>query len=100
MDYAACLTHLMMAGELGGNAARLWHSEILEPVDCGPAQQADLALPQVVGGRKIRPISLAEAWVKLADKAGVAAGAAQFRAALEPRQLGAGYPDGVVGRRN
>ena len=44
----------------------------------------------------MRPTSLAESWVKLADKIAVTAGAAQFRATVEPTQLGAGYPEGVV----
>ena len=50
----------------------------------------------MVAGRKVRPISLAEAWVKLADKIAVGSGAKNFRAQIEPVQLGAGYPDGVV----
>ena len=59
-------------------------------------RNSDIGLPQVVAGRKIRPISLAEAWIKLADKVAVAVGAASFRSKVEPQQLGAGHPDGVV----
>ena len=50
----------------------------------------------MVAGRKVRPISLAESWDKLADKVAVASGAKAFRAQIEPVQLEAGYPDGVV----
>ena len=53
-------------------------------------------MPHTVAGLKVRPISLAETWVKLADKIAATAGSAGFRAKVEPIQLGAGYPDGVV----
>ena len=86
----------MVSGDLNSEIASLWNAEILEPVDCGLAPECDVGLAQVVAGRKVRPISLAEAWIKLADKIAVAFGAKNFRAQIEPVQLGAGYPDGVV----
>ena len=41
MDVFAAIVHIMVSGEIAGAAAVLWNAEILEPVDCGPAPDAD-----------------------------------------------------------
>eukprot|EP00972_Heterocapsa_arctica_P044419 6558617-Heterocapsa_arctica.AAC.1 len=84
---------LVAAGRITGRAADLWNAAVLEPVDCGEAVQED---PAARPKRKLRPIGLSEALVKLAECICIDAAMAGIRAAIEPVQLGCGTPDGVV----
>ena len=71
--------------------SELWQAAVLEPVDQGESSDPDAAR-----GRKLRPIGLSEALVKLAENAKLDEDMPALRAVLEPAQLGAGTPDGVA----
>ncbi|CAK0795081.1 unnamed protein product [Prorocentrum cordatum] len=69
----------------------LWTAACVTPVDCdwarvGPGQPAQ---------RKLRPIACAEVLMKLVEGACIDEESASMLAALEPRQLGCGAPDGA-----
>ena len=74
--------------------ASLWCATLLEPVDQGPAK--DPAAESTVRGRKLRPIMLCEALVKLAETVAIDGVILHIRRSLEPHQLGVNTPDGVV----
>ena len=65
----------------------LWCASVVVPIDCGPKQD---------GTRKLRPIALTEHLLKVAESIIIDETMTQLRATFEPRQLGAGTPDGNV----
>ena len=72
-------------------AATLWTAACVCPLDAGSAAVEPGAPPK----RKIRPIALAEAPLKLVEGAAVDMELSALLHVLEPRQLGCGTPDGV-----
>ena len=71
--------------------ASLWTAAIVTPVDCGPAVLEEGEAPC----RKLRPIACSEALLKVAESAATDSVQQELLAALEPRQMGCGTPDGT-----
>ena len=91
---------VVAAGRFTAADAMLWCGAVLEPVDCGPKPEPepDAAAGQDPGDlpRKLRPIALTEALVKLSESMTIDECIDDIRRALEPSQLGAATPDGAV----
>ena len=73
------------------DTAALWTAACVCPLDAGSAAVEPGAPPK----RKIRPIALAEAPLKLVEGAAVDMELSALLHVLEPRQLGCGTPDGA-----
>ena len=71
--------------------ASLWTAAVVTPVDCGPAVLEEGEAPR----RKLRPIVCSGALLKVAESAAIDSVQQELLAAMEPRQMGCGTPDGT-----
>ena len=78
-------------GHVVDESVRLWKAAIIAPVDCGEAVVA----PEEEPHRKLRPIALAEALLKLTEGVAIDEAVPTIKCALEPRQLGCNTADGA-----
>ena len=76
---------------------RLWAAAILEATDRGIAAAPEPGESKVgAHGRKVRPIGLSEALVKLAENCCIEAAMRDIKRTCEPIQLGVATPDGCA----
>ena len=87
---------LWALGEFPRLLAPLWTAATVVALDGGPMPQQPGQPAPPEGQRKLRPIALAEALLKLAEGVIIDQHIWGLRRAVEPRQLGAGTPDGCV----
>ena len=71
--------------------ASFWTAAIVTLVDCGPAVLEAGEAPR----RELRPIACSEALLKVAGSAAIESVQQELLAALGPRQMGCGTPDGT-----
>ena len=83
-------SQMWVNGNVCSFTAELWTAAIIAPIDCGETQDDDGQVK-----RKLRPIALAEALLKLAEGLAVDAALPVLARYLEPNQLGATTPDGA-----
>ena len=76
--------------------AKLWTAATIAPLDCGPKKpEPGQQMPQPCP-RKLRPIALAEVFMKLAESCVIEQHTGRLLKGVEPTNLGLGTPDAAA----